>query len=400
MRVTHIALRHLPLFRFPLKSLGTCEATFRVECQEAFVRQAFRSEIPSTEFITYNRSLWKLVLQEPKPNCWTLTDPDNVSAGWWHDIALFGPTISSGSLSTGERKLGMVMQHTNCTPEIQASHPTATCMDFIPSSTTYGSYGRHPASLNVSLRSDPTYSFPSRWFTEILSLKLPAASCLDDDAQLQLDTGNPSVTCAQLKDNGQCSLSCVSTGSTSCCSSCYDECVTCADDDEALQAAGNPGWTCAGLASTTFSKTCTDDCAVSITYCCGSCSAACSTPLPPPPPLTCVDDEIALQQSSGQSWTCAGLASYNFSMTCTTNCALSLTHCCDSCTAACHVPPRAPSPPSAPCVDNDTSLQSALGRATATCSSLASNSIAQMNCTTNCAVSTTHCCQSCSAVCG
>ena len=130
---------------FNAGTLGTCETTFLVQCQEKRPGLAFIDTADPLEFVEFygdDDQVFKLVVKEPAPACWegSTTDP---SGAWWHDLSLFGPSVRVGTDDSGAPKLGIVMKNGVCCSGASCS-TEVPCLQLLLDVAFAPGYGRKP----------------------------------------------------------------------------------------------------------------------------------------------------------------------------------------------------------------------------------------------------------------
>jgi len=145
-------------------SYGKCAARFSLECQEASTSQSFRDQLDSYEFVEFRTdNTVKLVLMDPKPDCWTAPVSEAASA-WWYDHMLFGPSIIAGTDADGTPKQGLVMRTTECTDAVMQM-PADDMRCFVPAQDVihFPGLGRNPIEWSDWELDGDSTAMPTAW---------------------------------------------------------------------------------------------------------------------------------------------------------------------------------------------------------------------------------------------
>ena len=145
---------------------STCQATFRLQCQEASTRQSLRDRLGFFEFVKFRTDgALKLVLADPKPSCW-VGDVSSSDSTWWYDLMLFGPSIVVGRQKDGTPVQGLVYENANCSASTIASTPHGQeppkCL--MPGAAMfYPGNGRSPVEWAPQWSSGAPHNMPQSW---------------------------------------------------------------------------------------------------------------------------------------------------------------------------------------------------------------------------------------------
>jgi len=149
----------------------TCVASFHLQCQEASTRQSLRNNLGATEFVQFRTDgTLKLVLADPKPDCW-MADASDADSAWWYEHVIFGPGILAGVAADGTAIQGLVYKNDTCSESTLSQTPQGqdppSC--FMPSEAMFfPGLGRSPIPWASEWATGPlANSLPTSWTSHI-----------------------------------------------------------------------------------------------------------------------------------------------------------------------------------------------------------------------------------------